>query len=154
MKISIITVLLLILILCPSMQAYSWTNYKNVRYMDVDGDLADEIIIEAEHGAGSNHYIEDMRIFKDKYPELELIFSIRTLDSSFGFYGKMKQYNLDIVSEVEFTKPNSESGVRDIIVHSKKIYYKDSENKIIDREKDLGVKVYKWNGSKYEKVNQ
>ena len=59
----------------------SWTEYKNIRYMDLDGDLTEEIIIEAKHGAGSNHYLEDMRVFKDKYPELELIFSISAFKS-------------------------------------------------------------------------
>ena len=99
-----------------------------------------------------------MRIFKEKGGqdwELDLIFSIWTLDSTFGFVGEMKQYNCDIVSEVEFTETTVENkGIRDIIVKSKKIYYKDNENKIVDKEEKLGTKIYKWNGTKFEEENE
>jgi hypothetical protein len=112
-----------------------------------------EIIVESRHGAGSGHYIEDMRIFKDKYPELELIFTIRTLDSNFSGGGIVP---FDIISDVTFTEPNLENGTRDIIVKSKKIYYKDdtewelrNSDENIDKIKDLGTKIYKWNGEKF-----
>lgn len=131
----------------------SWTEYKNVRYMDLDGDLTDEIIIEAKHGAGSNHYLEDMRIFKDKYPELELIFFIRTLDSTYGFESSL-HYNCDEISEVHFTEPNLENGERDIIIKTKKIYYKDQNNKIVDKEEDLRTKIFKWNGQSFVEGRQ
>ena len=125
----------------------SWTEYFNIRYMDLDGDLAEEIIIESKHGAGSNHYIEDMRIFKDKYPELELIFAVRTLDSYFGLDAPN---NYNIVSSVKFTEQTPENkGIRDIIVESKKAYFKDSDNKIIDKEEDLGTKIFKLNDNFY-----
>lgn len=109
--------------------------------MDLDGDFTEEIILKTKHGVGSGHYIEDMRIFKEKYPELELIFSVRTLDSTFGFSDEMKKYNCDIVSEVEFTEPDAEDGARSIIVKSKKITYKDS-SKAIEQEEELGTKTY------------
>jgi len=129
------------------MPAYSWTEYGNIHYMDFDGDLMDEIVIKAKHGVGSGHYIEDMRIFKDKYPELELIFSIRTLDRYFGFESPN---SYDVVSDVKFTEQTPENkGIRDIIVKSKKIYYKDEENKIVDKEEDLGIKIFKWNGKTF-----
>ena len=130
-----------------------WTEYKNIRYMDLDGDLTEEIIIEAKHGAGSNHYLEDMRVFKDKYPELELIFSIRTLDSTYGFEPS-SHYNCDEISEVHFTEPNLENGKRDIIVKTKKIYYKDENNKTVDKEEDLGTKIFKWNGQSFVEGGQ
>ena len=145
--------LILSITLCLSVPIYaSWTEYTNVRYLDLDGDLVEEIIIESKHGAGTGHYIEDMRIFKDKYPELELIFTIRTLDSYFdSIYGSGKYW--DIVSEVEFTEPDLEIGTRNITVKSKKICYKD-ENKSIDKEEELETKVYKWNGTKFEEENE
>ncbi len=140
--------LLLILILWFVTPAYSsWTEYNNIRYLDLDGDLADEIIIESKQGAGSNHYIEDMRIFKDKYPELELIFTVRILDSYFGLKAPN---NYNIVSDVNFTEQTPENkGIRDIIVASKKVYFKDKENKVIDKEEDLGTKVFTMYGGSY-----
>jgi len=139
--------------LCLPVPTYaSWTAYTNVRYLDLDGDFAEEIIIESKHGAGTGHYIEDMRIFKDKYPALELIFTIRTLDSYLdSIYGFGKYW--DIVSEVEFTEPDLEVGTRNITVKSKKICYKD-ENKSVDKEEELETKVYKWNGTKFEEKNE
>lgn len=129
---------------------YAWTDYaKDIRYIDFDGDLENEIIIESRHGAGTGHCIEDIRVFKDKYPELELIFTIKTLDSHFNsIYAVGKYY--DIVSEVEFTEQTPENkGIRDIIVKSKKIYYKDKDNKIVDKEENLGTKIFKWNGESF-----
>ena len=73
--------------------------------MDLTGGLTDEIIIKAKHGAGSNHYIEDIRIFQDNYPKLDLIFQVRTLDSTFGFNEEMSKYNCDIISTVQFSEP-------------------------------------------------
>lgn len=140
-------ILLLLITLFLSEQVFAWTEYKNIKYLDLDGDLANEIIIESKHGAGSNHYIEDMRIFKDNYPQLELIFSIRSLDSYFGLE---VPNNYNIVSDVRFTEQTPENkGVRDIIVASKRVYFKDEENKVIDKEEDLGAKVFKWNGKSY-----
>ena len=133
---------------CTS-SAYSWTawtEYTQVSHMDLTGDQTDEIIIKAKHGAGLGHYIEDVRIFKDNYPNLDLIFQVRTLDSTFGFQGEMSKYNCDIISTVKFGKPDLKKDTRDIVVKTKKIYYKDDENKVIDREMDLGTKIYKWNG--------
>ncbi|MFY9402879.1 MAG: hypothetical protein WAQ07_05685 [Candidatus Omnitrophota bacterium] len=140
--------LLLVIVFCLTIPVYSSrTDYKNIRYLDFDGDLADEIIIESRHGAGLGHYIESMRIYKDSYPQLDLIFSIRTLDSYSGF---KPPNNFDIVSGVKFTEQTPENkGIRDIIVTTKKIYFKDDDNKIIDKEEDLGVKVFKWNGKSY-----
>lgn len=145
--------LILSITLCLPVLTYaSWTEYTNVRYLDLDGDLVEEIIIESKHGAGTGHYIEDMRIFKDKYPELELIFTIKTLDSYFdSIYGPGKYW--DIVSEVEFTEPDLEIGTRNITVKSKKIYYKD-ENKSVDKEEEIETKVYKWNGTKFEEESE
>jgi len=156
--------------MCLPATAYaSWEAYKDVGdinvegdfkvgYIDIDGDFAKEIIIESKHGAGSNHYLEMMRIFKEKGGqdwELDLIFSIWTLDSTFGFVGEMKQYNCDIVSEVEFTEAIAENKeIRNIIVKSRKIYYKDDENKVMDREEELETKVYKWNGTKFEEERE
>lgn len=138
-----------IILLCLSAPAYSLeTEYEPARYMDMDGDLADEIIVEARQGAGSNHYVEDMRIFKDESHELKLIFSIKTLDSSYGFEPS-SPYNCNEVSEVEFTEQNLKNGTRDIIVKTKKIYFKDGENKVVDKEEDLGIKVFKWDGKSY-----
>lgn len=140
--------LLLILILWFVTPAYSsWTEYKDIRYLDLDGDLADEIIIESKHGAGTNHYLEDMRIFKDKYPELELIFTVRILDSYFGLKAPN---NYNIVSGVKFTEQTPKNkGIRDIVVTTEKVYFKDRDNKIVDKEEDLGAKVFKWNGKSY-----
>lgn len=150
MKNLMIVILATVLMLCLLIPAYSWTEYKNIRYMDMDGDLANEIIIESKHGAGTGHYIEDMRIFKDNYPELELIFSIRTLDE----YSLEPQYRYAIVSDVEFTEQTPENkGIRDIIVKSKKIYYKDEENKVVDKIENLGTKIFKWNGMDFAEDN-
>ena len=162
MKPLLFTILILLFIFSTSYA--SWEAYKDVEdintdgdfkvgCIDIDADFITEIIIKKQYGAGSNHYIEDLRIFKDPEGdrELELIFYIVTLDRTFGFVGEMKQYNCDIVSKVELTEPTVENkGIRDIIVKSKKIYYKDDENKVVDRKEDLGTKVYKWNGIKFE----
>ncbi|MBU4509721.1 hypothetical protein KJ830_01605 [bacterium] len=160
----ILLILIAIVVLYPFALAYSsWEAYKDVErinidgdfkvgYIDVNGDFINEIIIEKQYGAGSNHYLEDLRIFKDLEGnrELELIFYIVTLDRTFGFSGEMKQYNCDIVSKVEFTDQTPENnGIRDIIVKSKKIYYKDKNNKIIDKEEGLGTKIFKWNGKTF-----
>jgi hypothetical protein len=110
--------------------------------------------VESKHGAGTGHYIEDMRIFKDKYPELELIFTVRMLDSYFGLDASN---NYNIVSNVKFTEQTPENkGIRDIIVESRKVYFKDSDNKIIDKEEDLGTKIFKWNGKAFieSKINK
>lgn len=148
-KIFTTAILMSVIIFCPLIPAYSWTEYKNVRYMDLDGDSTNEIIIEAKHGAGSNHYIEDMRIFKDNYPELDLIFSIRTVDSTYGFK-PASPYNCDIISAAQFTEQTPENnGIRNIIVTSKKISYKDEGNKVIDKEEDLGTKIFRWNGKAF-----
>lgn len=127
---------------------YAWTEYKSVRYIDLDGDLANEIIIESKHGAGLGHYIEDIRIFKDKYPGLELIFTERTLDNCF-----VDEYNYEVVSTVEFLEPNPKSGIRDIITKTEKKYYKDNEHKVFERKEDLGTKVFRWNGIKFAETN-
>jgi hypothetical protein len=127
----------------------SQIGYKNIRYMDMDGDLADEIIIEGRHSAGTGHYIEDLRIFRDEYPNLKLVFSVRTLDSYFAG----KDYNYDIVSEVKFGEQTpANKGARDIIVRSKKVFYKDNEHKVIEREEKLADKAYKWNGTVFEEM--
>ncbi len=142
-----IALIILSIAICFHNTAHAWTEYKNVRYMDMGGDLAGEIIIESKHGAGSNHYIEDMRIFKDNYPELALIFTIRTLDSYFGLE---VPNNYNIVSDVKFTEQTPENkGVRDVVVTSKKVYFKDKENKVIDKEENLGSKIFEWNGKSY-----
>jgi len=148
MRFSLLTILIFTLVSAP---VYAWTDYANVRYMDFDGDLENEIIIESRHGAGTGHYIEDMRIYKDQYPKLELIFAVRTLDSYFDPSSEI----FDIVSEVEFSEQTPENeGIRDIVVKSRKIYYKDEQNKVVDKEEELGTKVYKWNGTKFEEENE
>src|SRR5215216_6297043 len=130
--------------------AYSSSiEYNPARYLDCTGDLTDEIIIKAKHEAGSNHYIEDIRIFQDKYPHLDLVFEARTLDRTFDFEKEMSKHNCDIVSTVEFAEPDLKKGTRDIIVKTKEIYYKDDENKVVDRTVPLETKVYKWNGKSY-----
>jgi len=143
-----------LLCFCASSAYSSWMEYAQVSYMDLTGDLNDEIIIKAKHGAGSNHYIEDIRIFQDKYPELDLIFQVSTLDSTFGFKGEMSKYNCNIISTVEFVEPDLKKGARNIIVKTNKIYYKDDENKVVDREMNLGAKIYKWNGNLFEELRQ
>lgn len=150
MKSLLLSTLILLFILCSYSPVYSsWTEYGDIRNIDLDGDFINEIIIESKHGAGSNHYLEDLRIFKDTYPELKLIFHIHTLDRTFGLPDDMKQNNCDVVSEIEFTEPNIENGARNIVIKSKKIYYKDKQNKAVDREEDLGSKIYKWNGEAF-----
>jgi len=124
----------------------SWTEYEDVRYLDLDGDLTDEIIIESKHGAGIGHYIEEMRIFKDEYPHLRLIFEIRTLDE----YSLELPYCYATVSEVKFTEQTLENkGVREIIVKPRKIYYKDCKNKVVDKEEKLETKEFKWDGKNF-----
>jgi hypothetical protein len=138
---------ILAIIVCLSMPAYAtWTDYEDARYLDLDGDFLPEIIIKSHHGAGSGHYVEMLRIFKeaDESADLRCIFMTTTLDSIFG-YGPGN----DDISIVEFTEPNIDTGLRDIIVKSKKIYYKDDKNKVVGREEDLGTKIYKWNGDRY-----
>ncbi|MFH0763485.1 MAG: hypothetical protein V1927_00580 [Candidatus Omnitrophota bacterium] len=135
-------------ILCFHSPAYAWTEYKNIRYVDLDGDSADEIVIESKHGAGYGHYIEDVRIFKDAYPALELMFTQRTLDSY-----SVDEYNYDVVSIVEFSEPNQKSGIRDIMTKTEKKYYKDNEHKVFDRTEDLGTKIFKWDGVKFGEAN-
>jgi len=153
MKRKLIIIIFILLCFCIPVQAF-WSTNTNVRSdIDFDGDSIYEIIIETGHGAGSNHYIEDLRIYKDIYPELKLIFNIRTLDKTWGFEGDLVEYNADIVSKVNFTEANPDTGYKGIIVESKKIYYKDPDfdHKDIDivREEDLGTKVYKWDGEKF-----
>ena len=128
---------------------YAWTEYKKVSYMDLDGDFQDEVIIEAGHGAGTNHYLEDMRIFKDEHHEFKLIFHIWTLDSTFGLEDPAN--NFDIVSEVRFLEPTIDNGNRSIIVDTKKVFYKDTEKKTISRKDDLGSELYEWNGNSFIK---
>lgn len=143
-ELSILAVVLFLLSFFTLPVYSSWTEYADIKYIDLDGDASDEIIIESHHGAGSNHYIEDLRIYKDAYPELKLIFHIRTLDRYFGnFVDFIPQ---DTISEVKFSNQNPKDGTRDIIVKSKRFYYKDPECKILNKEEDLGHKVYKWNG--------
>ena len=121
--------------------------------MDLTGErLNEEIIVEARHGAGLGHYIEDVRIFKDNYPNLDLIFTVRTLDSTFGFEKEMSKYNCDIISTIEFSEKDPKNGTRDITVKTKKIYYKDTANKVVNREVDLGTKIYKWNGKQFKET--
>ena len=124
----------------------TWTEYEEAQYLDLNGDFVNEIIIKSHHGAGSGHYVEMMRIFKedDESAGLRLIFIIITLDSVFG-YGPGN----DDIAEVEFSEPDIDTGARDIIVKSKKVYYKDDVNEIIDKEEDLGIKVFKWDGNKF-----
>lgn len=144
----VVWIVLLTIFISFSSSAYaSWSEYKNIRYMDVDGELGgqDEIVIESKHGAGTGTYVEHIRIFKDNFPDLKLIFHIQTLESYFG----PPEYNYDEVSEVKFTEPSPKGGSRDIAVHSKTIYYKDAEHKVIDRVEDLGIKMFKWDGSKF-----
>lgn len=134
---------------CLSPAYATWTDYKDARYIDLDGDFLHEIVIESKHGAGLGHYVEMMRIFKEneKITELSLIFKIWTLESWFG--NLPDKPDSDTINEVEFTEPNIESGLRDIIVKSKKLYYKDKDHKIIEKEEDLGTKVYEWDGDSF-----
>jgi hypothetical protein len=160
-----ILLLSILMVFLASTSAYpSWQGYKDIEdvtidgdfkvgYIDMNGDFNKEIIIKTQYGAGSNHYLEDLRIFSDphgtKESRLELIFHVVTLDSTYGFHPP-SIHNRDIVSEVEFTESLPENnGVRDIIVRLRAVYYKDDENKIVDREEDLGTTVYKWNGEKF-----
>ena len=79
--------LISVICLCLVSSIYaSWTEYKDARYIDLDGDFLPEIIIESKQGVGLGHYVEIMRIFKedDKLEGLRRIFVIATLDSSFG----------------------------------------------------------------------
>jgi len=118
--------------------------------MDFDFDFENEIIVETQYGAGSNHYLERLRVFKDAGHELKLIFDVWTLDKTFGFEGDMVKYNADIVSEVEFTEPDPDNGIRKIIVRTKKIYYLDPDfdrkDEDIVKEEDIDTKVYWYNG--------
>ena len=142
--------LISVIFLCLVSSIYaSWTEYKDARYIDLDGDFLPEIIIESKQGVGLGHYVEIMRIFKedDKLEGLRRIFVITTLDSSFG--GVLYKPDFDVISEVEFTEPDIKTGARDIIVKSRKIYYKD-ENKTIDKEMDLGTVIYKWDGENFK----
>ena len=70
MKILLLSILISTLMLCSIIPAYpSWIEYTNVRYLDLDGDLVEEIIIESRHGVGTGHYIEERRILKIKSTE-------------------------------------------------------------------------------------
>ena len=145
MKLMSGTLILILICSFPMPACSSWTEYSDVRYMDLDGDSNNEIIIEAKHSVGSNQAIEDIRIFKDDHPELRLIFHVRTLDRQYGPFVEFTPQ--DTVSTVTFTEPQPENyWVRDIIVESKTIYYKDDACQIVDREEELGTKVFKWNG--------
>jgi hypothetical protein len=135
---------LIICLFCSPLYA-TWSEYKSVQYMDFDGDLVDEIIIKTAHGAGSGHYIENVRIFKDDGAEFELIFMETTLDSYFG-YGT---HNNDTVTSIEFSEPNIESGIRDIVTKTETRYYKDNDHEVFDRKEDLGAKVFRWDGAKF-----
>ena len=142
------TILLVTILFCFVTPAYpSWIEHAKTQYIDLDGDFIDEIVIKSHHGAGMGHYVEDIRIFKDKYPELELVFRIITLDSYFSPpYGKP----FDTISTVEFTDQDPEKGTRDIVVKTKKVYYKDEETKTVEKEEDLGIKIFKWTGQVFE----
>lgn len=148
-----IITLCITILFCFAMTAYSdWPEHKSIRYLDMDGDLTPEIILESRQGAGTGHYVEDMRIFKDDYPTLELIFTVITLHRYFGFDNPI--YNCDIVSAVEFTEQTVENkGIRAIIVKTKKIYYKDEERKIVEKEENVGTKIFKWDGVKFAETN-
>ena len=137
-----------------SSSAYSWTEYKNVRYMDLDGDFQNEIIVEAKHGAGTGHYIEDLRIFKDEYPNLRLVFSTRLLDSNFLDLDNDK-YNYDIISDVKFTDQNPQDGRREIIVKKTKVFYKaKGASRIVVKKEDLGGAIFKWDGKEFREMKE
>ena len=160
--------LLLGLILFPFVSAYPlWQAYNDigdialdgefkVGYIDIDGDFNPEIIIQKGYGAGSGHFVEDLRIFKDPEgeKELKLIFYVTTLEKFFGhdIEGVAKDY----VSKVEFSDPDPKSGLRDLYVKRHITYYKTSEwqdddESNIKEVEDLGVKTYEWNGEKFVK---
>jgi len=115
-----------------------------VGYIDMDGDFTYEVLMKESISAGSGHYVEIMRLFKrNENRDLYQIFSIRTLDSYFG-YDEIEGIPNDDISVIEFTEPDIETNLRDIIVKSKTVYYKDNKSKIIEKEKNLGTKIYKW----------
>lgn len=121
-----------------------------VGYIDIDGDFTYEVLMKETIPAGSGHYVEMLRLFKrDGNRNLYQIFSIRTLDSYFG-YDEVEGIPNDDISVIEFTEPDIETGLRDIIVKSKTVYYEDSESRIIEKEEDLETKVYKWHEERRE----
>ena len=54
----------------------------------------------------------------------------------------------ETIREVEFAEPDSESGVRDIVVKSKTTHYKDLEG-TVDRVEILPTEVYQWDDKSY-----
>jgi len=146
-------VLSVTLFFSPTLALSAWVEYSNAEYLNLDGESGDEIILTSKHGVGSNHYVEDMRIYKDLYPELKLIFSVKTLDSNYGF-ASPSPYNYNEVSGVKFSDPNNKTGARDIIVETRKIYFKDSENKSSDKEEKARKEIFTWNGINFIKNEQ
>jgi hypothetical protein len=130
-------------LLCPQL-LFAWSEYKNTSHMDFDGDQSEELIIETKQGVGLGHYVEDMRIFKDDGSELKLIFEIKTVDEYF-----IDGNHFKILSDVTFSEPDKTTGLRTIAIASKKIYFKDDENKVISKEESLGTKIFTWNGKTY-----
>jgi len=165
----IFLICLLSIIFYTIQKAYpSWQAYKDIEamaldgeakvgYIDIDGDFNPEIIIQKQYGAGSGHYIEDLRIFKDPEGEreLKLIFYITTLEKFFGY--DIEGIAKDYVSKVEFSDPDSKNGLRKIYVKSYIIYYntsewQDDDESNIKEVEDLGNKIYRWNGEKFVEV--
>lgn len=142
-----------------SLSLASWAEFSNVSHdIDFDGDFVNEIIVESKHGAGTGHYIEQMRIYKDEFPEMKLLFSIRTVDKIWGT-PKEGPLGSAIISDVEFTEQDGTNGLRDIIVKTKEVIYKDDLG-TIEKEQNFFEYVFQWDGkvfvdvSKMKKIKQ
>ena len=138
-----IIILFLILLLFPAELSFAWRKQKDVRFEDLDGDYVGEIILVSGESGGTGTYREEMRIYKDKNPELELIFQIETLHD----YGHQMNRGRE-ESQVTFLEDAYKSGMKDILVTHKHIIYEE-KGVSINETIDSGEQIFVWDGTKY-----
>ena len=151
MKINILRTLLIVTVALFNITniAYSWDEHLDISHKELTGDYISEIIIKSKGSGGTGLYYEDIRIYNDEFPELTLIFQIRTLEKVTGT--EASQHNTSSV--VTFSEPNSQDGSLDIIVNTEVMYYKNYDDKVGEKTV-LDAKIFKWNGKKYVESNK
>lgn len=122
---------------------FAWKDNKDVRFEDLDGDYTSEVILTSMSSGGTGVGHEEMRIFKDKDPNLELIFYIETV-----YEYDLQMNHVKKEAQVTFSEINPKTGAKDIIVSIKEIEY-EKEGKPVNKTTDLGKKRFIWNGKKY-----
>ncbi len=138
-----IFILVLISFLFLVKPSFAWKDNTGVRLEDLDGDYVDEVILTSASSGGTGIGHEEMRIFKDKDPTLELIFYIEIVDEY-----DLQMNHVKKEAQVTFSEINPKTGAKDIIVATKEIEY-EKEGMPVNKTTDLGKKRFIWNGKKY-----